>query len=422
MIFIKYKNIKLIDIMLLINFRRVIKMKKISFLLLFLLISFGSISAVLFTPALPEISHFFHVTEAQTQLTITLFLAGYALGQLLYGPLGNLWGRKKTLYCGLMLATIACLLCFIASAFHWFWLLVFARFVMALGSSVGLQMTFTLISDNYDAQEGRRIVAYAMMSFAITPGLGVTLGGFLTTYLGWQSCFGALLLYSALLFFLVQKIQDPPPNFERNTFSLNTLFLQYGQKFKNSALIIGGILMGTTSACNYIFVSIAPFITHHILSMDAAVYGLWNLLPPVGIIAGTQLAAYFSERYSMNQMILFGLITIVLGALIMLFFFISPFVQTIGAFGLFFPQGIIFFGGSFILVNASARAMQSDSDKSNASSVMSFISMAVPTSSVLLLGFFHTHHALILPVSVLILLTFGFILNFWYIKQHSKQN
>lgn len=384
--------------------------KKPSFLLLFLLISFGSVSAVLFTPALPEISQFFQITDAQTQWTITIFLAGYAIGQLLYGPLGNGLGRKKALYSGIIMAIFSCVLCLVASALHAFWLLVIARFIMAIGSSVGLQMIFTLVADAYEAEEGRRIVAYAMMSFAITPGIGVALGGVLTTYFGWQSCFVALLIYGFLLLLLVKSAPETAPIIDRSALSPRKILRVYREKFQHFSLISGGLLMGLSSSCNYIFVAMAPFIAAGLLAMDPADYGFWSLLPPLGIIAGTQFSARCSKRYSMRVMILMGLSVVMIGSGMMLFFLTSSWVSVIGPVGLFLPQTIIFFGAALVIVNASARAMQSDVDKSNASAVMNFMSMGTPTVSTLLLSCFHLDLAPILPISMLFCAIIGFVL------------
>ena len=70
---------------------------------LLLMISFASVNAVLFTPALPNIAHFFAISDSIAQQTITWFLIGYAVGQLLYGPLANRFGRKKALFAGVSL-------------------------------------------------------------------------------------------------------------------------------------------------------------------------------------------------------------------------------------------------------------------------------------------------------------------------------
>ena len=81
------------------------------FLILLLIASFASVGAVLFTPALPSIRDFFHVSVGESQLTITSYLVGYALGQLPYGPLANRYGRKPALYMGISLSIVGSLLC-----------------------------------------------------------------------------------------------------------------------------------------------------------------------------------------------------------------------------------------------------------------------------------------------------------------------
>lgn len=105
---------------------------KLPFITLLLLISFASVNAVLFTPALPGIAYFFGISADTAQQTITWFLIGYALGQLLYGPIANRFGRKPALYAGIGLQIVSSLLCVLAGVLHQYWLLVVARFLLAL--------------------------------------------------------------------------------------------------------------------------------------------------------------------------------------------------------------------------------------------------------------------------------------------------
>src|SRR3990167_470523 len=105
--------------------------QKLPFITLLLLISFASVNAVLFTPALPNIANFFSIANDTAQQTISLFLIGYALGQLVYGPLANRYGRKPALYLGISLQIISSLLCVLAGITHQFWLLILGRFLLA---------------------------------------------------------------------------------------------------------------------------------------------------------------------------------------------------------------------------------------------------------------------------------------------------
>src|SRR5476651_1390808 len=98
--------------------------RQLSFITLLLMISFASVNAVLFTPALPNIAHFFNISNTQAQHTITWFLIGYALGQLLYGPLANRYGRKPALYIGISIQILSSLLCVYSGYLDQYWLLV----------------------------------------------------------------------------------------------------------------------------------------------------------------------------------------------------------------------------------------------------------------------------------------------------------
>ncbi len=101
---------------------------KLPMITLLLMISFATFNAVLFTLALPNITLYFSISNNIAQLTITWFLLGYAIGQLLYGPLANRYGRKSALYAGGRY-TNCYFLCILAGLIHSFFLLVLARFV-----------------------------------------------------------------------------------------------------------------------------------------------------------------------------------------------------------------------------------------------------------------------------------------------------
>ena len=144
-------------------------------LILLMLISYAAISAVLFTPALPELAAYFQITDSMAQATMSIFLVGYALGQLPYAPLANRYGRKKTIYIGLSLALFGTILCWVTSSFHLFFI---GRFLQALGAAVGLKITFTMIGDSYAGAEATKKIAYIMLAFAITPRIRSCLGRF----------------------------------------------------------------------------------------------------------------------------------------------------------------------------------------------------------------------------------------------------
>ena len=372
---------------------------RLPFFTLLLLISFASVNAVLFTPALPNIAHFFGIGEDTAQQTITWFLVGYALGQLVYGPIANRFGRKPALYAGISLQIVSSLLCVLAGVIHEYWLLVIARFMLALGSGVGLKMTFTLVNECYEPKIASQKISYLMLAFAITPGLGVALGGILNTYYGWTSCFYAGAIYGLALLFFVAHLPETQKTLNLNALKMKHLVHEYSCQFKNIQLITGGLLMGGSTCFVYVFAAVAPFIAINIFGLNSAEYGMANILPPIGLILGSVVGARLSKKYSLESIIRAGILIASLGALLML---VAMFMHFPILFSLFLPMIIIYFGLCFILANASTIAMSHVSDKAHGSAVMNFINMGLATLVVLSVGLFPMK-TLLLPAVYIIL-------------------
>ena len=374
---------------------------KLPFFTLLLLISFASVNAVLFTPALPDIAHFFSIGEDAAQQTITLFLVGYALGQLIYGPIANRFGRKPALYAGISLQIVSSVLCVLAGIIHQYWLLVIARFLLALGSGVGLKMTFTLVNECYEPKTASEKISYLLLAFAITPALGVALGGLLNTYYGWMSCFCAGAFYGLIVLFFATRLPETQSTLNLNALKIRHLLTDYSNQFKNKQLIAGGLLMGSATSFVYAFATIAPFIAINVFGLTSAEYGMANLIPPFGLILGSIIGARLSKKYDLESIIRAGVIIISFGAIIM---FIAMLTQRHLMFSLFLPMIIIYFGSCFIQANASTIAISNASDKAHGSAVMSFINMGLATCVVLSTGLF-SMTTLLLP-SIYIMLCF----------------
>lgn len=357
--------------------------KRLSFFTLLLMISFASVNAVLFTPALPEIANFFRISESSAQLTITWFLVGYAIGQLLYGPIANRFGRKPALFTGISLQILSSLLCVLAGTLHIYSLLVLGRFLMALGSGVGLKMTFTLVNETYEPKMAAQKLSYLMIAFAITPGLGVMLGGILISYFDWSSTFYAGAIYGILFLLLTTRLPETKSELDLNALQFKHLISAYAVQFKNSQLISGGLLIGSTTCFVYIFAALAPFVAIDMMHMSSSEYGAANLLPPVGLILGSLFSARLTKVYSVTKIINLGIFIASLGSIIMLIF---TYLRIPAVVIIFIPMMLIYFGLALIAANTSVIAMSQVDDKAHGSAVMSFTNMGLVTIVVLALG------------------------------------
>lgn len=355
----------------------------ISFITLLLMISFASVNAVLYTPALPELKQFFHLSDGQAQLTMLSFLCGYALGQLIYGPIANRLGRKPAMYCGISLQILSCLACVASGGLNMYSLLVIGRFFQAVGSGVGLKMTFTLVNECHEAQTASEKIAYLTLAFAVTPGLAVALGGVLASHYGWESCFYALASYGVFLLLLSLRLPETLVVKDMNAFKIQHLLASYYRQFKDITLVSGGLLMGCCSSFVYLFASIAPFVAINLMGMNSAEYGLANLLPPIGLLAGSLSSARLAKMVPLNKLIRTGIVITLSGSFIMI---IAIYLHLSAVFSLFAPMMIIYFGLCFVLANAAVIAMHKVVDKAHGSAVMSFLNMGLATLAVFCIG------------------------------------
>lgn len=353
------------------------------FPVLLMMISFASVNAVMFTPALPDIATFFDVSHDSAQLTITWFLVGYACGQLFYGPIANRYGRKPALYCGIILQIISSLICVLAGVIDAFWLLVIGRLMLALGSGVGLKMTFTLVNECYEPKAATKKISYLILSFAITPGLSAALGGVLNHHFGWMSCFIACTIYGCLLAIMATRLPETMTEADYDALKWKHLIRHYAEQFKIRSLILGAMIMGITTCFVYSFAAVAPFVAIDILGFNSAEYGIANIIPSIGLMIGSLVSAKLSDTIAPGTMIRTGIILTAIASLIMLF---SVYRHASAINSVFIPMMLVYMGLSSILANAASIAMRDVTDKAHGSAVMNFINMGFATITVLIIG------------------------------------
>lgn len=366
---------------------------------LLVLSAFASMGAVLMAPALPNIATYFHITQGHAQLTVTLFLLGYSLGQLIYGPLANRYGRKPAFYVGICIATVGSLFSILSSPLNSYSLLLMGRLLEALGSSAGLVISFTIVADFYYPDQMRRIISYIMLAFAIVPAIAVFLGGLIVQYLNWQSCFYFLLAYGLLLIIPAYLLPETLIRKDFEAIQVRRIHRGYMQVFTNLPVLQYSILAGLTSTLIYIFAAEGPFIGIHFLGLSASHYGSLATLPSIGMLVGSVLAVYFSQRVSANKLIMLGILSDFIAAISMLILFLTHHVSMIS---LLVPMSFILLGHALISSNSSSSAIFFAVDKANGSAVLNFICIALCVIGTFVLSIFHTNDAYVMPLIFLV--------------------
>lgn len=385
--------------------------KKPHIISLMLLSAFAVMGAIVLTPALPEVSTFFGTTIGITQLTVTIFLLGYAGGQLIYGPIANKFGRKPALYLGIIIATIGTLFSIIASPVESFHLLLIGRLLEALGSSAGLVVSYTVINDYFNKEQARSLTAMLMLAFAIVPGVAVLAGGLIAQYLDWQSCFYFLLVYGLLLIIPIWRLPETIKQKDPHALKTKQLFKKYLTELKNIRLIGFAMCSGLSSACIYVFGAEGPFIGIKLLHIQPGAYGLWGLIPYVGVFIGSLIVIKYAKLDAM-LLLKIAFTFEIIATIIMFVLFIFHYITIWTLLG---PMTLFCIGHPILAGTALSMAMQEASDKSNGSAIMNFTAMSLPVIITLLLGVLNIEAAWILPTMffvslILMIFTFGICL------------
>jgi DHA1 family bicyclomycin/chloramphenicol resistance-like MFS transporter len=381
---------------------------------LILLIGFPSAATVLISPALPAISHFFNVSKGYTQQLITIFVIGYALGQLIYPPFANRFGRKIAIVIGMSIYLFGCLICLAGIYLYSIEIIFLGRFLMALGASVGMVISFTIINDYYHPEQARKIVSYTVLAYAFTPALAVALGGFITAHLSWIDCFYFYLLYGIIVLISSMYLPETLKNKNYTALQLRPIFYSFYQALKTWKLVLFSVIYGLMSAFIYIIASDGPFIGINHIGLSAAQYGILLLIPYSGQFIGALSAGYFSTRLSAYAVLALGYSFVMLGSLLMLISFIFHWINI---FSFLIPIFFIMMGLPMTYSTSTVMALADYEDKATGSAMMGFITMFISLIAIFVLSLIPSKNPLVMPVLFSVIL-FLAVIAFWHARKH----
>ncbi|NBF05000.1 Bcr/CflA family efflux MFS transporter [Pseudomonas sp. Fl5BN2] len=268
--------------------------------LLLVLVCLPRISIDLYLPALPAMADELGASDSQLQLTLSLYMLGYALSMLLGGPLCDRYGRRPVLLAGMALYLIASLACMLASSVE---VLMAARLLQALGGCCGTLIGRVMVRDRCEPQEQARVLGLLSMGIALSPMLAPLLGSLIDNLLGWRGMFLSLSLIATgvwLLMLLKLAETRPPRRAEPNAESLPRLYLRLLQTpyFMRYSLAIGCLY------CTYFpFILQSPALLQRSLGLSSTAYALVFAATVAGYLLGSRLFQRLAVRHSADRLI-----------------------------------------------------------------------------------------------------------------------
>lgn len=342
-------------------------------LILGLLSAIGPLSIDMYLPAFPSIAKGLNTSVASVMLSLSSFFVGISIGQLIYGPLLERYGRKKPLYFGLALYAISAFACATAMSVE---TLILFRFFQALGGCVGMVASRAMVRDLFDVKDNAKVFSTLMLVIAVSPIIAPSLGGFISIYFGWRYIFvmliGVIAMIVAGIYFLLPNSKKPDPNYSLKPTAIITGFVTI---LKHPQFLMYTFSGAVASAGLYAFISGSPYVFLEIFKATEQHYGWGFAFVASGLIGSSQLNSLLLKRYSSAQIIKMALLSQSVIA------FVLMSIAILGLSGLISTLILVFLYLScqgFIFPNAAALSMAPfGHNAGNASALMGFIQMSL---------------------------------------------
>ncbi|WP_413531000.1 multidrug effflux MFS transporter [Rahnella inusitata] len=282
-------------------------------LILSALMAFTSLSTDIYLPAMPAMAKALH---GNVELTITGFLVGFCIAQLIWGPLSDHFGRRKPLFAGLALFIIGSVGCALSTDIPQ---IVFWRVFQALGACTGPMLARAMIRDLFSRTRAAQMLSTLMVVMAIAPIAGPLIGGQMIIFTSWHAIFWLLAVIGTVMFISLYWLPETLPEEKRVKASLPGAFRNYLQLLKNKTFMRFTLCVTFYYVAAYAFITGSPFVYITYFGIDPQHYGWLFALNIVGLMGVSMLNRRLVHRYPLEVLLKRAVVVAALAALVLAF-------------------------------------------------------------------------------------------------------
>lgn len=314
------------------------------------LMAFTSLSTDIYLPAMPVMADELH---GNAELTVTGFLVGFAIAQLVWGPVSDRIGRRMPLFIGMVLFVIGSIGCAMSQTMEQ---VVFWRVFQALGACTGPMLARAMIRDLYSRTEAAKMLSTLMVIMAVAPIIGPLLGGQLLKIGSWHSIFWLLAVIGALMFAMVFRLPETLPDTGHNSVSIWHAFANYRMLLANGPFMRYTLSLTFYYTAVYAFIVASPFVYINYFGIDAQHYGLLFGLNILGVMGLSMINRYLVMRFSLDALLRTATGVAALAALLLA---VVVKADMGGIVGIVVPVFVAFTMNGVIAASATAAALDS---------------------------------------------------------------
>lgn len=283
-------------------------------LLLAALVSLGPLSIDMYLPAMPVMRESLDTSAANVQLTLSAYLAGFAVFHLVCGPLADRFGRKPVLLGGAAIFVVACIGCSLSTTVEQ---LIAFRLLQGIGACTGPTLGRAITRDLFGPRRAARALSLIAMLMALAPAVAPTLGSAMLLVLPWPSIFVFLAAYGLLVAILVQRLlpeslpqrQSLHPAIIGRNFAMLLRSGPFMTVALGSSLLYAGLMA---------YLASSGFVYIEMLGVPIQYFGLIFLTTVIGYIIGSATSARLAGRLESHQVVILGAVLATTGCLLML--------------------------------------------------------------------------------------------------------
>lgn len=275
------------------------------------LMALTSLSTDIYLPAMPIMTQELH---GNVELTITSFLIGFCVGQLIWGPISDNIGRRKPLFIGITLFIIGSIGCAVSMDISQ---IVCWRIIQALGACTGPMLARAMIRDSFDLTRAVHMLSTLMIMMAIAPIAGPLIGGQIIKITSWHFIFWLLVVIGILMMLLLLLLPETLPIEKRNKISFSNVFYHYFVLFKNKNFILFTLCLTFYYVAAYAFITGSPFVYITYFHINPQYYGWLFALNIVGLMIVSMMNKRLLHIYSVKALLKCAVLIAALATLIL---------------------------------------------------------------------------------------------------------
>ncbi|MCE5330884.1 MAG: multidrug effflux MFS transporter [Bacteroidales bacterium] len=374
-----------------------------------------ALSIDLYLPAFKSIADFFETEQGKVQITVSIFLAGFAVGQLLWGPLSDRFGRKIPILISMLIYTLVSFLVVRATTIEQVWVY---RFLQAFSGSAGVVISRAVVTDVFDRKRTTSVFTILAVAYGVAPILAPSIGNLLVKYGNWQNTFIVMGVMGAAIIPMVlfglpetrskENITKKKPMHER------TVLGSYLHVVRNRQFLVY-TLIGAMVYCGLLtYISNSPFLLMEKGGFSGTQYGIIYAVNAIGMMIATYSINFFMKRITVAQIVKYAslavlIVSIALG--IAIWADMSNTVILVLLFLYMMPIGMIFPTTTDLALEPF------HNDSGTASAIFGFTQLALTFVVSGIVGLVQNNSAMPMSVALIVCALIGYIYSVTYKKE-----